>query len=349
MINVGIIFGGKSSEHKVSILSAINIFQALESKENKKCFKVKCFYINKEGIWLSNEESMRLLTEHDNNKNLSFNNNNNQSFEVLSSQIKEIDIWFPITHGPNGEDGTIQGLLKLTGKPFIGSGVIGSALGMDKLIMKSLFHLGGLPQVKYIGTSTNEIKKRGLSHISKLIDKKLKYPIFVKPANLGSSIGITKVLDRNGLKHALEHASNYDEKIVIENSIKGLELECGVIGKNKLEASVVGQVNINTDWYDYESKYKNQLNEIVIPAEINKDVSKKIRALAIKACETLNVYGLARVDFFYEETTSNIYINEINTLPGFTKKSMFPMLWANTGIKVDELISKLIKMALANE
>ena len=348
MINLGLIFGGKSKENEISIKSAVNIFRSLSNLKGDYRVSVKCFYIDQDGNWYNHKISKDLLNSSISGK---FNDKNWYSINYCSldnllSDIKNIDIWFPITHGPNGEDGTIQGLLNLTNKPYIGSGVLGSAIGMDKIILKSLLKLNNLPQVEFIEVSSQDLSSKiRLSYLHEKIDKYLKYPIFIKPASLGSSIGISKVKDFSSLNSALIEASAYDKKIIVENGIDAIELEVGVIGYDNLITSEIGQVQTNSDWFDFDSKYSNN-NPMIIPAKINQDLKEKINLLAIKACQIANINGLARVDFFYEKSTKNIFINEINTLPGFTEKSMFPMLWEKSGLNLDELIAKLIRMTL---
>ena len=258
----------------------------------------------------------------------------------------KVDLWFPALHGPNGEDGVIQGLFKLTGKPFVGSGTLGSSLGMDKIAMKSIFKSFNLPQVPYIYLhKENLLDKSFMKSISDQIEEIINYPCFVKPANLGSSIGITKAYSNEELVTGIEIAAKYDERIIIEKNIDGRELECGVLGKSLMKSSVVGEVKCQTDWYTYESKYDENLSSTIIPADLNIDISNKIQKLAIEACKAINAFGLARVDFFYQENTQQIYINEVNTMPGFTKTSMYPMLWEASGLKLEKLVASLIETA----
>jgi len=264
----------------------------------------------------------------------------------LPTENKKIDVWFPALHGPNGEDGVIQGLFKLTGKPFVGSGTLGSSLGMDKIAMKSIFKSFNLPQTPNIYLhKENLLNKLFMKSIFDKIEKIISYPCFIKPANLGSSIGITKAYSKQELITGIEIAAKYDERIIIEKNIEGRELECGVLGKSIMKSSVVGEVKFQTDWYTYESKYDENLSSTIIPADLNIDIANKIQKLAIKACKAINAYGLARVDFFYQESTQQLYINEVNTLPGFTKTSMYPMLWEASGLKLEKLVASLIETA----
>ena len=344
---IGLIFGGDSSEHEISILSAKTIYKALSSSSNYEYFIVIPFYINKNGFWEDNKYSRSILI--DNKRPISTSVNKKTKPSKLTNFTKEsdkIDIWFPILHGPNGEDGVIQGLFKLTGKPFVGSGVLGSSVGMDKIAMKSILKSYNLPQAPYIFINKeNTLNNLFMQSIFNQIDKRINYPCFVKPANLGSSIGINKAYSKEELMDAIKVAANYDERIIIEKSIQGRELECGVIGKKVMKSSVVGEVKFKTDWYTYASKYNKDLSSTIIPADLNIEISNKIQKLAIDACKAINAFGLARVDFFFQESSQQIFINEVNTLPGFTKKSMYPMLWEASGLKLEKLVASLIEIS----
>ncbi len=345
-LNIGLVFGGNSNEHEVSIQSAKTIYNALSHSDNKS-FVVIPIYINKYGFWEDSEYSKSILFED--NKTTSMIENNTNSINNLSNlpkAIETIDVWFPALHGPNGEDGVIQGLFKLSGKPFVGSGLLGSSLAMDKIAMKSILKSYNLPQVPYIYLNKEDLlDKLFMQSFFRKIIKVINYPCFVKPANLGSSIGITKAYSKEELINGIKFASIYDERIIIEKNIEGRELECGVLGKSIMRSSVVGEVKFQTDWYTYESKYNQNLSSSIIPAELGSDISNKIQKLAISACKSINAYGLARVDFFFQEDTQQIYINEVNTLPGFTKTSMYPMLWEASGLKLEKLVASLIEIA----
>ena len=336
---VGIIFGGQSNEHYISIKSAQTIFTALNSEINKKFFSTKVFYINKNGKWFDSRESLLILTTT--NIENATENSPLESIKILDQiDCKDIDIWFPIIHGANGEDGSIQGLLKFTQKPFVGSGILGSALGMDKIAMKLIFSHLKIPQVNYFIIQNKNLDN--LKEICNQIIQKLNFPLFIKPANSGSSIGISKVINQSDIMGALLKAWSIDRRIIVEEGLEVREIEVGVVGKENLIASEVGEVNYISDWYDYNSKYKAN-NEITIPANINTNLREKIQSLALKSCMALNINIFARVDFFLEKGTNNIYLNEINTIPGFTSKSMFPLLWKSSGLEIDELIAKIIK------
>ncbi len=345
-INVGLVFGGKSSEHEVSILSAKTIYSALSHTQNIEHYIVHPIYIDKLGFWRNAEYSKSILLDDKNSINTTKNNRLLNNLKNLPEQSNKIDIWFPALHGPNGEDGVIQGLFKLTGKPFVGSGILGSSLGMDKIAMKSIFKSFNLPQAPYIFLNKYNISNNlFMSSIFDQIEHQIHYPCFVKPANLGSSIGINKAYSKEELINAIKVASNYDERIIIEKNIVGRELECGILGKSLMRSSIIGEVKFQTDWYTYQSKYNKNLSKIIIPAKLRKDISNQIQRLAIDACKAINAFGLARVDFFYQENTQQIYINEVNTLPGFTKTSMYPMLWEASGLKLEKLVASLIETA----
>ncbi len=343
-ITVGIIFGGISNEHDVSIKSAKNIYKAFLKPRNKR-YKIKLFYINKYGIWFKNQTSKSVLT----NNEKSFTNQRFTSKKINFIEdidFDGIDAWFPIIHGSNGEDGTIQGFLKLTQKPFVGAGVLGSALGMDKIAMKLIFSHLKIPQVNYFPIQLNKSStKKDLEILTTHIMEKLNFPIFIKPANSGSSLGISRVNKKNEIIQALQLASEIDSRIIAEEGYDVRELECGVIGKSNLETSSIGEVKYETDWFDFESKYSIQ-NEIIIPATIDKSTERNIKDLAIKSCKALNIFGFARADFFLEKKTNKIFLNEINTIPGFTNKSMFPMLWKASGLEIDQLVAKLVDIAI---
>ncbi len=346
-INVGLVFGGKSSEHEISIESAKTIYFALTNSNNNERFIVNPIYIDKHGFWHDYEYSKSIISgDSISTVNIEINKYNITNLTNLAKASDKIDIWFPALHGPNGEDGVIQGLFKLTGKPFVGSGILGSSIGMDKIAMKSIFKSFNLPQAPYIFLNKEDLfETLFMQSIFDQIDKIINYPCFVKPANLGSSIGITKAYSKEELINGIKVAGNYDERIIIEKNINGRELECGVLGKSVMRTSVIGEVKFASDWYTYASKYNQKLSRTIIPADLNIDIANKIQKLAIEACKAINAFGLARVDFFYQENTEQIYINEVNTLPGFTKTSMYPMLWEASGFKLEKLVASLIEIS----
>jgi len=343
---VGIIFGGQSNEHAISIESAKAIFAALNSEINKEKFSIKVFYINRNGKWFDSIDSL-LILKNTNDIDTFTKSSLFEKIKVFDQiDCKEIDIWFPVIHGANGEDGAIQGLLKFTQKPFVGSGLLGSALGMDKIVMKLIFSHLNIPQVNFfIIQDKNLDDDNNLKIICDQIIKKLNFPLFIKPANSGSSIGISKVINPSEILGALQKAWSIDHRIIVEEGLEVRELEVGIIGKNNFIVSEVGEVDYKSDWYDYESKYKTN-NKIIIPANIENNIKKKIQELSIKSCKALNINIFARIDFFLEKETNKIYLNEINTIPGFTTNSMFPLLWKASGLEINELVAKLIEYSL---
>ncbi|HEY9783209.1 MAG TPA: D-alanine--D-alanine ligase family protein [Leptolyngbyaceae cyanobacterium] len=346
-LRVGLLFGGRSGEHEVSLNSARAIANALETGENQAKYELLPFYIQKDGRWLaglSPEEILdgSLIPSPDPTPE------NQLSCWQFPSQVSEVDVWFPILHGPNGEDGTVQGLLKLMQVPFVGSGVLGSALGMDKIAMKMAFAQAGLPQVKYMAVNRSQVWSNPCV-FPKLCDKieaTLGYPCFVKPANLGSSVGIAKARSRTELETALDNAASYDRRIVVEESVVAREVECAVLGNDNPKASVVGEITFESDFYDYETKYSVGKADLFIPAAIPDHIIAQIQQMSIQAFAAVDAAGLARVDFFYVADTGEVLINEINTLPGFTATSMYPQMWEKSGISFAELVDQLIQLAL---
>jgi D-alanine-D-alanine ligase len=346
--SIGLIFGGESNEHEVSISSAKTVFQAFNSEINKQRFTVKAFYISKFGDWLDNDLSEKILVgEFENNTTKKQGILNQDRINFLDGiEFQNVDVWFPLLHGFNGEDGSIHGLLRFTNKPLVGCGIIGSALGMDKILMKSIFSNLKLPQVNYLvfqneNFNNEEVKNKLISEII----KKLNFPLFIKPSNSGSSLGISKVKNESEILPALEKALEIDPRILVEEGLEVREIECGIIGKSKLLTSEIGEVKYESDWYDYDSKY-NSNNKITIPAEIDSKITKEIKEIAIQSCRALNIFGFARVDFFLEKSSNKILLNEINTIPGFTKNSMFPMLWKASGLNIEQLVAKLVDISL---
>lgn len=348
MTRVGILFGGRSGEHDVSIVSARALYQTLTQGRYADRYQAIPIYIDRQGQWWDTEHSQDILAERNGAYELD-EEGDNEGFWEFPPEVQDVDVWFPVTHGPNGEDGVLQGLLTLSQTPFVGSGVLGSAVGMDKIAMKMIFAAAGLPQVNYMAIRRDQVWSDPcvFSKLCDQIAETLGYPCFVKPANLGSSVGIAKVRNHDELAKALDAAAGYDRRIIVEAGVVARELECGVLGYDPLRASMVGEITFDADFYDYETKYTDGRSAMVIPAAIPQDVSEKIKELAIAACQALDATGLSRVDFFYEEKTGNLFLNEINTLPGFTALSMYPQLWAATGIPFDQLVHELIQGAIA--
>jgi len=352
-IRVGLIFGGRSGEHEISFLSASSIIKAI----NKDKYTVVPIGITKEGRWISPQDSELALQSgkiegkstvillNDPSGNTLIRTDDNQRFEK-SSNLEKIDIIFPILHGPYGEDGTIQGLLELTNIPYVGSGVAASAISMDKDFMKIIFQQRNLPILKWMTIKRKEWQKNKEKILS-LIRNDFEYPLFVKPANLGSSVGITKVHKKEELEKAINLASSYDSKILIEEGLEDVrEIECAVLGNDEPRASVVGEVRPAGEFYDYDSKYIDGGTQLIIPAELPDDVSKKVQEIALSAFKSVDAVGMARVDFFVSKKENKIYLNEINTIPGFTSVSMYPRLWVASGMPYPELIDRLIQLAL---
>ena len=344
-LRVGLLFGGRSGEHEISIKSARAIAGALSADENANKYEILPFYIQKDGFWQGTEVAQQVLASGVSLQNQASTPNLWQ-FPLEASKI---DVWFPILHGPNGEDGTIQGLLSLMQVPFVGSGVLGSAVGMDKIAMKTAFAQAGLPQVKYMVVSREQVWSNPCI-FPKLCDKieaTLGYPCFVKPANLGSSVGIAKVRTRQELETALDNAASYDRRIIIEAGVVAREVECAVLGNDNPQASVVGEITFESDFYDYETKYTEGKADLLIPSPLPEAVIQQIQEKALQAFAAVDAAGLSRVDFFYVESTGEVLINEINTLPGFTATSMYPQLWAHSGIPFPELVDRLIQLAFS--
>ena len=352
-IRVGIIFGGRSGEHEVSFCSASSIIKAIE----KDKYIIVPIGITKEGRWISPQDSeLALQSGKIEGKNTvillndSFSKSlvcidNNQKLDK-SSALEKLDVIFPILHGPYGEDGTIQGLLELANIPYVGAGVASSAISMDKDLMRTIFQQKGLPILKWITIKRKEWQK-DKEKILSLIRDGFEYPLFAKPANLGSSVGITKVHKKEELEKAIDLASSYDRKILIEEGLEEVrEIECGVLGNDEPQASVVGEVKPAGEFYDYDSKYINEGTQLIIPADLSDEVSQEVQEIALRAFKAVDSAGMARVDFFVSKKENKIYLNEINTIPGFTSVSMYPRLWEASGIPYPELIDRLIQLAL---
>ena len=346
-INVGILFGGKSAEHEVSLQSARNVYEALDREK----YNPVLIGIAKNGQWLLSDES-RFLLDTDDPKRIRLNPSNEkialapESGGIISNlgsgqSDHAIDVIFPILHGPFGEDGTVQGLLKLADIPFAGAGVLASAAGMDKDVMKRLLRDAGIPIGKFLVCHSH----RPLPPFAE-IEAELGSPLFIKPANMGSSVGISKVRGEAEFTAAIKEAFQYDTKIIIEEYIKCREIECAVLGNDDPAASVPGEVIPSHEFYSYDAKYLDENGATLeIPAKLDDECQSRIRELAIKVFQTLCCEGLSRVDFFLREN-GEILVNEINTMPGFTKISMYPKLWEASGIGYTELISRLIELAM---
>lgn len=345
-LKLGVIFGGMSTENEVSSVSGVSVIKNL----NKEKYDIYPIYIDKKGEWyevLNIKENEKKGEELKDKKNIS----------NIIEYLKSLDVIFPVLHGMYGEDGTIQGIFELLKLPYVGCGVLASSVGMDKVYSKIIFNKAGINQTKYVyvkkynenyilvDEAFNE-KILKLEELSNFVCDKLKFPMFVKPSNSGSSVGINRVSNKEELKNAIEEASKYDRKILIEQGIIGREVECAVLGNEEVISSCVGEIKAADEFYSYDAKYNNQESKTLIPAEITEEKSAEIQKLAIKAFKAIDGKGLSRVDFFVEDGTEKIYINEINTLPGFTSISMYPKLFGKIGIGYEELLDRLIELAL---
>lgn len=333
---LGIIYGGKSSEHEVSLRTAFSIMEAIDYLR----YEVVPIYIDIEGQWAKGE---KLTAKPLSVESLRLEENKN-SFSVFALK-QELDVFFPVVHGPFGEDGTLQGMLEMIDVPYVGSDVLASAVGMDKVMMKNLFEIVSLPQCKFLWFTRKEISLNSIS-IGEQIEESLGYPCFVKPVNLGSSVGISKAKDRESLLKALALAASYDRKVIIEEFVEGRELEIGVLGNEELKTSVVGEIISAGEFYDYAAKYKNIGTKLEIPAKVPASVVERIEETAKRAFLVLECSGISRIDFFWDDKEDKVYINEINTMPGFTPFSMYPLLFKKAGISYPELIEELIQLAL---
>ena len=386
-LRVGVLFGGRSGEHEVSLLSAASILEAID----KSRYDVVPIGITKEGKWVAAAHAEKLLAARpgaeagkhlragdpeatagaavlakgeavivppvpgtgDAHEIVPFETATGESpvaTQASRHELIDVDVIFPVLHGTFGEDGTIQGLLELADIPYVGAGVLGSAAGMDKDVMKRLFIAAELPIVKHV-TVLRQDWRSNPKKARKQIEKVLKYPVFVKPANLGSSVGITKAHDRKELGPSIDHAAEFDRKIVIEEAVGGKkgrarEIECSVLGNDKPEASVPGEIVPSDEFYTYEAKYVSEGSQLVIPAKLGRKQAKQVRDMAVRAFQAVDCSGLARVDFLMDPKSDKIYVNEINTMPGFTAISMYPKLWAATGLSYPELIDRLIQLGL---
>jgi D-alanine-D-alanine ligase len=393
-LRIGILFGGRSGEHEISLLSAASILKAIDRKK----YEIVPLGITKQGQWVRGIEAQHLLTGEPEPQLLGQPNEADPAFASVAAVIRSgeplsipapkphtpktfatidliasaetalapspqddnalgVDLIFPVLHGTFGEDGTIQGLLELADVAYVGSGVLGSSAGMDKDVMKRLFAAAGLSQTPHLALLRSEWKQDP-KRCTKLIEKSLAYPIFVKPANLGSSVGISKVHDRGELAAAMDLAASFDRKLVIEQGVGGpgvkpRELEVAVLGNDAPEASVVGEIVPGAEFYDYNAKYHSDASVPIIPAKLSKSEEKQIREMAIAAFRACDCAGLARVDFLMEPKRkgqpSRIYLNEINTMPGFTKISMYPKLWSASGLPYKKLIDRLIELAVERQ
>jgi len=346
-LRVAVLFGGRSGEHEVSLISGRSIMAAM-SREKYEVIPVG---IAKSGRWLTSGDPMAVLAAGKGDASAAGGGS------VALSERRElvpgtsgprfpvVDVVFPVLHGPFGEDGTVQGLLEMAGLPYVGAGVLGSALGMDKVAQKVLLRAQGLPVVEHLA-----VKRRawrgGADEVVAAVEAGFAYPVFVKPANLGSSVGVSKARDREELRAGLDLAARFDRKMLVEEAVNGREIECSVLGNDDPIASLPGEVVPSNEFYDYRAKYIDGASELYIPADLPEETTRLIQDLAVRAFLAIDCAGMARVDFFLCRDTGVVYVNELNTIPGFTDISMYPKLWEASGIPYPELIDRLIELAI---
>jgi D-alanine-D-alanine ligase len=335
MRRVAVLFGGRSGEHEVSLRSAAAIIEGLSSLGK---FEVMPVMINKEGGWFYRGVRIAVLPDPA-----------RRGLYVLDGEetdrLLPVDLAFPVLHGPFGEDGTVQGLLELAGIPYVGAGVAGSAVGMDKILMKAVLRQAGIPVGEHLWFTGFQWREQA-KPIAARVEKELGYPCFVKPANLGSSVGVSKVYAAAELTAAVEKALRYDRKVLVEKFLPGRELEVSVLGNEEPEASVVGEVIPGNDFYDYEAKYLDDRSKLIIPAMLAPGLAEHVRKLAVDTFKALDCAGMGRVDFFADEAKGHVYVNEINTIPGFTSISMYPKMWEASGLPFSQLLERLVDLAL---
>jgi D-alanine-D-alanine ligase len=337
-LRIAVAFGGRSGEHEVSIRSAASVIRALDRSR----YDVTPVAITKQGRWLLPAESAQLLPAEAQAE---------LSTETAVTVSREpeatagVDVVIPVLHGTFGEDGTVQGLLELADVAYVGSGVLGSACGMDKDVMKRLFRERGLPTVEHF-TVLRRAVGEGFGNIESKVAERLGYPVFVKPANLGSSVGVSRAGDPATLRAALEEAALYDRKLIVERGVSGREIEVGVLGNDAPQASLPGEIIPTEGFYDYDAKYLNDSAKLAIPAALTDEQIREVQGLAVAAFQAVECRGLARVDFFLESSSGQFLLNEVNTMPGFTSISMYPKLWQASGVSYTELLDRLIALAL---
>lgn len=357
-IRVAVLFGGQSSEHEVSRISAQCVLENID----KDRFDIQTIGITRQGEWIKYDGDIRLIGsgEWEEKARAKLLEDRNKSPKTIQSgpatcmdlisyydqegNKQSADVVFPVLHGPNGEDGSVQGLLQLANIPYVGCNILASAAGMDKEFSKLVFQNAGIPQANYIRVMRNEITG-SIDYLVNQVNEKLGWPCFVKPANAGSSVGVSKVSKPEDLEGALRTAAEYDNKILIEEFIDGREVECAVLGNENPMASTVGEIIPCNEFYDYNAKYLDGKSETIIPAKLDEHIIEQVRDYAIKAFKALGCSGLSRVDFFVERKTNRVILNEINTMPGFTSISMYSKLWEASGIPYSELITRLIELA----
>jgi len=342
---IAVIFGGKSAEHEVSVVSATSVIKHL----NKEHYTILPIYINKEGEWYTYTKPVETIEI----AKMGVLPQEIEKIENVLEYMRQVDVVFPVLHGTHGEDGTIQGMLELLGKPYVGCGVLASSIAMDKAYTKIVLRQAGIPQVKHYyvrkekeGYCWVDTDYRGsIEEIAEKIAGNMAFPMFIKPANSGSSVGVSKAGTVKEMISAIHVAEELDKKIIIEQGIMGKELECAVMGNEEIQVSTVGEIKAAEEFYSFEAKYKKKESKTVIPAEITEEQRKRIQDLAIRAFKAIDGKGLARIDFFLEKTTGKIFLNEINTMPGFTTISMYPKLWEAEGMSYEIVLDRLITLA----
>lgn len=355
-IRVGVLFGGQSSEHEVSLASARSVMSALDPEK----YEVVPIGITKRGAWLTSGDAMSRLRSGDAGEAAAATLVPDLSSEgraeivqitpgaqgMPGAQVSQpLDVIFPVLHGPYGEDGTVQGVFQVANIPFVGAEVLGSAVGMDKDMMKKAFRDAGLQVVSYICVTRRDWE-RDPGGVRALAEEKLRYPMFAKPANMGSSVGIGKIHGPEEFDAAVTQAARYDRRIIVEQGVDTREFEVAVLGNDEPEASVVGEIVPGNEFYDYRAKYVDDNSELIIPARIPEYISHKIREYALRAFKAIDASGMARVDFFVARDLSQVWVNEINTIPGFTRISMYPKLWEASGLPYSNLLDRLIQLAI---
>ncbi|MGC8781811.1 MAG: D-alanine--D-alanine ligase [Anaerolineae bacterium] len=347
-LRVGVLFGGRSGEHEVSLASARSVMAALDPAK----YEVVPIGITHSGRWLTNGDPLARLAAGEDaaaaaeTALVAAAGRRELVPGATGERFPQLDVIFPVLHGPFGEDGTVQGLFELADIPYVGCGVLASAAGMDKIVSKALFAAAGLPQARYLAFTRREWEQRPAEVIAR-IEAELPYPVFVKPANLGSSIGVSKVKEAAALAPALAEAARYDRRLVVEEAVPhAREIECSVLGNDEPLASVPGEVVPSNEFYDYAAKYIDGRSQLLIPAPLPAALAEQVRELAVRAFKAIDGAGLARVDFLLNGVTEELFINEVNTMPGFTAISMYPKLWAASGLSYPELCDRLIELAL---
>lgn len=354
-IRVGVIFGGRSGEHEVSLMSARSVMNAID----KDKYEVLPIGITKAGRWIAGPDPMKALADGrtdstpaallgDPTRSRALMAMDETSTAVTLSSIAEVDVMFPVLHGTFGEDGAVQGLLELADIPYVGAGVVGSAVGMDKAVFKDVMRANGLPVAEHVLALRLEIEA-DVETVARRAEAAFPFPIFCKPVNLGSSVGVTKAHDHDELLLGLREAARWDRRVMAERGIDAREIEVSVLGNDDPIASVPGEVVPSREFYDYQAKYVDEDSQLLIPAPIPPERAEEARRLAVQAFRAIDCAGLARVDFLLERSSGKLYISEINTIPGFTQISMYPKLWEASGVPYSELIDRLIELALERQ